>query len=177
MQFLPFSLPDPLHPAVIHFPIVLLLLGAAVAVVSVFVHRWHLPWLAAALLVMGAAGALVAVETGEESRETLGKLASQIQPLVDDHEEWAERTEIAAAIAAILALLAAAGSMTIRLPSAAVRIFGWLFRPAVHQTLRIPTAAMALLSCFFVYQTARRGGEMVYEHAVGVNQVGSQGKP
>ena len=36
-------IPDPLHPAVVHFPIVLLLLGAPLAVVAVFVRRFNLP--------------------------------------------------------------------------------------------------------------------------------------
>jgi hypothetical protein len=36
------SLPDPLHPALVHFPIVLLLLGAAVAVLSALVNRGRL---------------------------------------------------------------------------------------------------------------------------------------
>jgi hypothetical protein len=35
----------------VHFPIVLLLLGAAVAVAGVFFNRWHLAWVAAGLLV------------------------------------------------------------------------------------------------------------------------------
>ena len=39
-------IPDPLHPAVVHFPIVLLLLGAPVAVVAVFVRGCTLSVLA-----------------------------------------------------------------------------------------------------------------------------------
>lgn len=169
-----FSLPDPLHPAVVHFPIVLLLIGAGVAVVSAFVNRWNLAWISAALLVMGAVGAFVAVETGEDSREILGKLVGDTKELVDDHQEWAERTEIAAGITATLAVLAAVGSMAIPLTSPKMKIFGWLFRPTIHYSLRSVAAVAALLSCFFVYQTARRGGEMVYDHGVGMNVASGQ---
>ena len=163
------SLPDPLHPAVVHFPIVLLLIGAGVAVISAFVNRWNLTWISAALLVMGAMGTFVAVETGEESREILGKLVGDTQQLVDDHQEWAERTEIAAAITAMLAVLAAAGSIAARFTAGRMKLFAWFCRPTIHYSLRSLTAAAALLSCFCVYQTARRGGALVYDHGVGVN--------
>ncbi|MDD5198541.1 MAG: hypothetical protein PHC88_01955 [Terrimicrobiaceae bacterium] len=55
-----FPLPNPLHPAIVHFPIVLILFGTVVAVTAVFLRRWFLPWVAADLLVCGAAGALAA---------------------------------------------------------------------------------------------------------------------
>lgn len=169
-----FSLPDPLHPAVVHFPIVLLLIGAGVAVISIFVNRWNLTWISAALLIMGAVGAFIAVETGEESREILGKLVGDTQQLVDDHQEWAERTEIAAGISATLAVLAAVGSITA--PFGKMKIFCCLSRPTIHYALRSLTAAMALISCFVVYQTARRGGELVYDYGVGVKVTTAQSK-
>jgi uncharacterized membrane protein len=164
-----FSMPDPLHPAVVHFPIVLLLMGAGVAVASAFVNRWNLVWISAALLIMGAAGAFVAGETGEDSREALGKLVGNINQLVEDHQEWAEQTEIAAAITAMLAVMAAVGNTSAHPTARKRKPFAWLCRPRIHYTLRSFTAAAALLLCFFVYQTARLGGELVYDHGVGVN--------
>src|ERR1700751_4188378 len=102
-----FSIPNPLHPAIVHFPIVLLLIGAAVAVVSVFVSGWRLALVAAALLALGAAGALFAVKTGDSAQESLGKLPPAVETLADAHEKWAERTEIVGAVAAALAVVAA----------------------------------------------------------------------
>lgn len=164
-----FSLPDPLHPAVVHFPIVLLLIGAGIAVVSAFVNHRYIAWTAAALLVAGSIGAIVAVETGEDSREIAGKLVGDAGKIVDDHQEWAERTEIVAGISAILAVMAAIGSLSPRMLPPRTKIFGWLFRPKIRYTVRTLTAGMALLSCIFVYQTARRGGELVYKYGVGIN--------
>ena len=160
-----FTLPEPLHPAVVHFPIVLLLIGAAVAVAAVFLNRWHLPWTAAALLVLGAVGSFVAAETGESANETVGDLPPPVEHLVEEHEEWAERTETVAGIAGALALVAATlGAFAARRDAWAR--FGPLWKLALGA--RALTAMAALVGCFLVFQTARFGGELVYDHGVGV---------
>ena len=41
-------------------------------------------------------------------------------------------------------------------------------------TARVLTASVALTARFFVYQTARRGGELVYAHGVGVKSAPAQ---
>jgi hypothetical protein len=50
-------MPDPLRPAVDHFPIVLILLGAVAAIVAAIWRGGHLPRFAAVLLGLGALGA------------------------------------------------------------------------------------------------------------------------
>jgi uncharacterized membrane protein len=175
-----FSMPNPLHPAIVHFRIVLLLIGAAVAVMSVFVHRWHLAWVAAALLTLGAVGSFFAVKTGDSAQESVGKLPPAAEALVDAHEKCAERTEIVGAVAAALAIGAAvlgslpawsrrqkrpAGNNLIRSKA------GWITPAGLALTARVLTASIALTACFFVYETARRGGELVYAHGVGVKSI------
>jgi len=152
------SLPSPLHPAVVHFPIVLLLLGTVVAVAAAFTKRGHLPPIAAALLALGAVGTLVAVQTGERDGEIVGETPA-IEALLDEHEEWAERTQIAAAVAA---LLAAAAFATTQWAVAA----RWL---VVARGLRLATGAGALLAAWCVIQTGHYGGQLVYRHGAGVN--------
>ena len=179
------TLPSPLHPAVVHFPIVLILIGAAVAAVSVVVNRWHLSWAAAILLALGALGAYVTVETGESAQEIAGKLAGAADRLLDDHEEWAEWTEVVSGIGAALAIAAAAlGSLASRRASRQKEgivktqptqaTIGWSSLVALALTARAVTAAVALITCFFVYKTGRLGGELVYEHGVGVKTPSGQ---
>ena len=158
------SLPSPLHPAVVHFPIVLLLLGAVVAVAAAFTRRGRLPLAAALLFGLGAIGTVVAVQTGERDGEIVGETPA-IEALLDQHEEWAERTQIAAVVAA---LLAAAAFATTQWTVAA----RWQM---VARGLRIATGVGALLAAWCVIQTGHYGGQLVYRHGAGVNLVSAVG--
>jgi hypothetical protein len=93
-----FALPDPLHPAVVHFPIVLLLLAVPVAVAAVFRRPRCLPVVAAVLLGLGAVGAVVAVQTGEDESERVAETPA-LEAVLEEHEEWAERTQVVALVA------------------------------------------------------------------------------
>jgi uncharacterized membrane protein len=143
--------PSPLHPAVVHFPIVLILLGAGVAIVAAFVRRWQLPWTAAILLSLGALGAIVAVQTGESDGEMVGEKPAT-ESLLDGHETWAKRTQTVAVIGAVVALAAAAAA-------------SW---PAAARLLGIGTAVVAIGAAWCVFQTGHRGGQLVYQHGAGV---------
>lgn len=176
-----FILPEPLHPAVVHFPIVLILIGAAVACAAVFLPRWHLPWIAAVLLGLGGIGAYVAVQTGDEEEEMVGKLPPVAKQLLDAHEDWADRTQVVAGIAAALALASAGlGTVIARRArrestrpapapdSASSTRSGTTRLSIIAIGARATAAVVALVACFFIYQTAHRGGELVYNHGVGV---------
>lgn len=178
-----FSIPNPLHPAVVHFPIVFLLLGAAVVVAGVFVNRWHLAWVAAGLLGLGAVGCFFAVKSGDAAKESAGERLPAVEALVDAHEKWAERTEIVGAVAAALAIGAAVlgavpGSRRRKegpTENGALRSnAGWITLDSLALTACVLAAVAALTACFFVYQTASRGGDLVYMHGVGVKAASAQ---
>jgi uncharacterized membrane protein len=164
-----FTMPEPLHPAVVHFPIVLLLLGTIMAGMALFVPRWQFPAIAALLLALGAAGAYAAVETGESAEHTAGELAPAAEHTLEEHEEAAERTEVTAGVAAALAIAGVCmGTIAKRRPQP-----GPLAALAI--AARSLSAIVALAACVFVYETARHGGELVYVHGVGVkNSSGPQ---
>lgn len=146
-------MPSPLHPALVHFPIVLILLGTLVALPAAFTPRWHLRWIAAALLALGALGAVAASATGEEDGEAVERQPN-VEAVLDQHEEWAERTQGFGIAAGFCALAAAAA--TLRWPRAA-------------QGIGIASAVVALFAAFCVFQTGHYGGQLVYRHGAGVN--------
>jgi uncharacterized membrane protein len=154
-------LPNPLHPAVVHFPIVLLLLGAVVALAAIFVRKHGVPALAAGLLALGAVGTWGAVESGESDGGLVENAAPQVNDLVDAHETWAKRT----LTISIIAGLAAAGSVL------AAR---W---PRTARAVAVVAALVSMTAAYGVYQTAHRGGALVYRHGAGIQVVTTQQTP
>jgi len=146
-------LPDPLHPAIVHFPIVLLLLGAPLAIVAVFVRKWHLPVLVAMVLALGAAGAVVATVTGGEEAEMAGELTAHVDTVLETHEDWGERARNFGVIAAVLAVLSAALAR----------------KPDVARIVGAAAAIAAIASALSVAQAGHYGGQMVYKYGIGVN--------
>jgi uncharacterized membrane protein len=147
------SLPNPLHPAIVHFPIVLILLGTMAAVVASVLRRWHLPWLAAVLLCAGAAGAFAAARTGGQQAEMVGEISDTAELVLDKHEDWGKLTRTLAFTAAVLALV-----------SASLARF-----PKVTRSLGAATALAAVAAAYAVAQTGHYGGQLVYKHGVGTN--------
>jgi len=112
-------LPDPLHPAVVHFPIVLTFLLPVAALAAL----WHgrrrpgarAPW----ILTIALAGALtasawLAVETGGREEEAVERVVPEA-PL-EDHEAAAERFLL---LSAGVVLTAGAGLLRGRIGAAA----------------------------------------------------------
>lgn len=145
--------PNPLHPAVAHFPIVLILLGTVVGLLAVFIRRWHLPLLAALLLALGALGALAATWSGDKAEDSAGDLSHNVEEVLEEHEEWGETTRNVAMLAAILGVAAAAASRF----------------PVPARGLSVATALVAILAGYCVMVTGHHGGELVYRHGVGVS--------
>lgn len=146
-------LPDPLHPAIVHFPVVLILFGALGAVIAVFWRKHDVPLLAGLLLGCGALGAWVALETGQSDGGLLETLSPQAEALLESHENWAERTLVLSAVAAAAALGAA----------------GLVRFPRTARVLAIAAALTAVIASYAVYETGHRGGALVFRHSAGVN--------
>lgn len=141
-------LPDPIHPAVVHFPIVLAVLlpifalGALWAIRrgSVPLRAWALPVVVAAAL---AASAWAAVTTGEAEEDRVESVVGE--EVLHEHEEAGERFLLLSGAL----LLVAAGGLFGGAPGAAARYV------ATFGTLIVLVAAI---------QVGEAGGELVYRH-------------
>ena len=141
-------LPNPLHPAVVHFPIVLAFMlplfaiGALVAIRKGArpLRAWSLP------LAVGAALTLstwVAVQTGESQGERVERVVAE-QPL-DSHEESAE---LFLTLSGVLLLVSATG----------------LVRGVIGRAGRITATVGAVALVVAAAQVGHSGGELVYRH-------------
>lgn len=141
-------LPDPLHPIVVHFPIVLVVLlplfaaGALVAIRRGAAPRraWALPLTLAAALTLSA---WIAIETGEAQEERVEEVVSEVA--LHTHEEAAERFLV---LSGVLLLIAGAGLVTGLIGSSA----------------RLVATVGAVVLIGAGIQVGGSGGDLVYKH-------------
>lgn len=106
MQFSPMPTWDSLHPIIIHFPIVLLLLSPLFIVISAASHPPHgRPYMIAALIVLflGTGSLFIAASTGEAAAE-LAERGGAVNAVLESHETLASETRIVFSVLSVLLL-------------------------------------------------------------------------
>ena len=142
------ALPDPLHPAIVHFPIALAILTPLLAAIVFGAIRagaaparsWAVVVLAQLLL---AGSAWLAVETGEDQEETVERVVAERH--IDAHHDSAERFLTVAVVAAVVS---AAGLLPGRRGTAG----------------HIATLAAGVALIVMIVPVGSSGGALVYEH-------------
>src|SRR6185436_9919244 len=139
-----------LHPQVVHFTIVLAIIGVAFRLVSLLGKPAFASPAATTLLLLAAASAVVSVRSGTAAHGPVER-APGARPAVMEHEEWGERTQ------------------TVLLVLGAIENLGLALRKSPKaRVVQAVAAVVGLGAVFCVYETGEHGGELVYAYAGGV---------
>lgn len=154
-------LPDPLHPAVVHFPIVLMFLLPISVGVALWAIRngarvtraWVIPVSVAAAL---AGSAWLSVETGEQQEERVEAVVPE--RTIDAHSDAAQVFLVAAALILVVAAV------------------GMLSGP-VGRIARGVAGVASVVLVVIGFNVGRSGGELVYQHgaAAAYTSAGTRG--
>jgi uncharacterized membrane protein len=147
---MPALFPAALHPQVVHFTIVLAIVGVAFRVVSLLGRPAFAGPAATTLLVGAALAAVVSVQTGTAAHGPVERVPGS-RPAVTEHEEAGERARM---------VLLALGAL--ELVGLAMR------RSPKVKIVNAAAAALGLVAVFAVYEAAEHGGELVYNYAGGI---------
>ncbi len=90
-----------LHPLVVHFPIVLLLLAAFLQLIQLFIMNRNMDWVIFMVIGLGFIGAFIA---GEYAHPHAHELTEMAEKVMKNHDKYAEWTIWSAALAAVLKL-------------------------------------------------------------------------
>ena len=149
MQLIPAWAPN-VHPMIVHFPIVLVMLAALADLIHVVRPGMRGPGaLAPSLYMLGALASVSAYVSGRVAAATVF-IPGMAHGLVDEHHNWALATMISFVVLATL------------------RPVGRLVGLADTRTTRLVFLALGLAVLVLVQQTAERGARLVYEQGVGV---------
>ena len=141
-------MPHPLHPAVVHFPLVLSVLFPFVAAAALIVSRrpgaGRGAWIGLTVMALFLVGSTwLAIETGQQQEDVVERVVSE--SLIHGHEEAAEGLLLGSAILAGVILIGL-------VPGKVGRSARWLSVPA------------GLVVLGLAVRVGDLGGKLVYQH-------------
>lgn len=152
MQLLPDWAPN-IHPMVIHFPIVLLIVAVFFDVLCLFIKK--VDWLGKSALILyllGTISLITAFLTGRSASDGL-EIPTQVIPVATDHADWAEIT------------------LWFFIVYTIIRLFVGLkfkpLKPAYFTTLIL----ISFIGIYFLYQTADHGAKLVFGYGLGTGNI------
>ncbi|MDP2303701.1 MAG: hypothetical protein Q8N03_14880 [Ignavibacteria bacterium] len=143
------------HPKLVHFPIALLLTYTLLEAVGAILKKDFFSKAAYILLILGVLGAVAAAQTGEQAELLFENWTKASGDLLESHEKYANLTVW---LFSVLLVIRTAFTILVQLKK----------KYTVNQTvLKYIFVLIAIIGCYFIYETGEYGGKMVYEHGVG----------
>lgn len=158
MQVPPIPTWDAMHPLIIHFPIVLLLLVPVfILIAGIMRPPKNAPYMTVSLLLLllGTASLFFAASSGEESAE-LADRSGSVDSVIAMHEHLASRTEVLFCVLAALFVVLYAWPRVRKLPQSRL----------VSTVLPISFLLLYGVGIAYLVNTAHAGGRLVHEFGV-----------
>lgn len=139
----------PLHPSIVHLPIVLTFIMPILVVAFAWMIKNNKMSPKGWILIMGLQLAVVitgyvSLETGETEEEAVSKVVSK--DYIHEHEEAAEIFVGSTVLALVLSIAA------------------FFIRKEIQFPVKLSIAVIGLVSSYLAYKTGQLGGELVYKH-------------
>jgi len=139
-----------MHPQIVHFTIVLAIVGAAFRVLSLLGKPAFLSPAATTLLLLAAVSSYASTQSGTAAHGPVERVPGA-RTAVQEHEEWGDRTRTGLFVLG------------------AIELIGLAMRKSKYVTMINGVAAIGALICVgLVYETGEHGGTLVYSYAGGV---------
>jgi len=138
-----------LHPQVVHFTIVLAILGVAFRLLSLLGRPAFASPTASTLLLLAALSGFVSAQTGDAAHGPVERIPG-VRDAVVEHEAWGERARNILIVVGLIELVGLA-----------------MWRSSRLRTVHITAAVVGLVAVAFVYEAAEHGGDLVYSYAGG----------
>lgn len=152
MQLLPDWAPN-IHPMVIHFPIVLLIIAVLFDIFGLIIKK--IDWFGKSALILyllGIISLIAAFLTGRSAADGL-EIPTQVIPAVTDHADWAEITLWFFIIYTI------------------IRLFVGLKFKLLKKAYLTPLVLISFIGIYFLYQTADHGAKLVFGYGLGTGNI------
>ncbi len=150
----------PLHPSVVHFPIVLLIVYAVFEIAAAFSGKEKLYQAAFVFLSAGVAGLLAAAVTGNYSAQIAGK--SFGAAVTAGHESLANITIWFYILWVVVRAYIVIKKKKIQLPATIMKYAGYV------------SVLIAMAGCVLIFLTAKEGGALVFKRGVGTEMMHNQ---
>lgn len=146
-----------LHKLAVHFPIALLLTYCLLEIIGMFFKNDFISKAAFLILLLGIIGAIFAVLTGNQAEKLWDLWNPASREILNEHEKYATIL-----LWYFTLLLGFRTHLVLK-----KKFFG---------KTRLFFIPLILFGAFLIFKTGEEGGEMVYEHGVGVETINKQQK-